>query len=182
MKQYLSLRETAEKWGVSERRINQYCAEGLIPGAQKIGNAWAVPADAEKPKDPRRTRRQTKPSAKEADAGGIDYTNLMPLMNTAFAPGHCRETVEAMAAGPRRDIAMAEYHYFSGQPEAAAKEAEAYLTSPDMGARFSACLIYAYANLPMGQIQRTRFALGGAERFPRRCGGKVVPVSGGVGL
>lgn len=79
----------------------------------------------------------TKPSAKEADAGGIDYTNLMPLMNTAFAPGHCRETVEAMAAGPRRDIAMAEYHYFSGQPEAAAKEAEAYLTSPDMGARFS---------------------------------------------
>ena len=64
----------------------------------------------------------------------------------------------------------------------AAKEAEAYLTSPDMGARFSACLIYAYANLPMGQIQRTRFALGGAERFPRRCGGKVVPVSGGVGL
>ena len=44
--------------------------------------------------------------------------------------------------------------------DAAAKEAEAYLTSPDMGARLSACLIYAYANLPMGQIQRTRFALG----------------------
>ena len=160
MKQYLSLREAAEKWGVSERRINQYCAEGRILGAQKIGNAWAVPADAEKPKDPRRTRRQTKPPAEETDAGGIDYTNLMPLMNTAFAPGHCRETVEAMAAGPRRDIAMAEYHYFSGQPEAAAKEAEAYLTSPDMGARLSACLIYAYANLPMGQIQHSRFALG----------------------
>ncbi|MFR1479276.1 MAG: hypothetical protein ACLSB9_28060 [Hydrogeniiclostridium mannosilyticum] len=39
------------------------------------------------------------------------------------------------------------------------KEAEAYLTSPDMG-RGSACLIYAYANLPMGQAQRARFALG----------------------
>lgn len=160
MKQYLSLREVAEKWGVSERRINQYCAAGRIPGAQKIGNTWAVPADAEKPKDPRRMRRQTKPSAEEADADGIDYTNLMPLMNTAFAPGHCREAVESMAAGLRRDIAMAEYLYFSGQPEAAAKEAEAYLTSPDMGARLSACLIYAYANLSMGQIQRVRFALG----------------------
>lgn len=160
MKQYLSLRETAEKWGVSERRINQYCAEGRIPGAQKIGKAWAVPADAKKPKDPRRTRRQTKSTAGEPDAGGIDYTNFMPLLNTAFAPGHCREAIEAMTAGPRRDIAMAEYYYFSGQPEAAAKEAEAYLTSPDMGARLSACMIYAYANLPMGKIQRTRFALG----------------------
>lgn len=160
MKQYFSLREMVEKWGVSERRINQYCAQGRIPGAQKIGNAWAIPADAEKPKDPRRMRRQTKPATEEADAVGPDYTNLMPLMNTPFALGHCREAIETMAAGPRRDIAMAEYYYFSGQPEAAAKEAEAYLTSPDMGARFSACLIYAYANLPMGQIQRTRFALG----------------------
>ena len=49
MKNYLSLREAAEKWGVSDRRINQYCAEGRIPGAQKIGKAWAIPAGAEKP-------------------------------------------------------------------------------------------------------------------------------------
>ena len=65
-----------------------------------------------------------------------------------------------MIAGPQRDIAMAEYHYFSGRPEAAVKEAEPYLTSSDMGARLSACLIYAYANLSIGQIQRARFALG----------------------
>ena len=54
MKSYLSLREAAEKWGVSERRINQYCTEGRIPGAQRIGKAWAIPADAQKPGDPRR--------------------------------------------------------------------------------------------------------------------------------
>lgn len=59
----------------------------------------------------------------------------MPLMNTAFASGKCRETVEAISPGPRRDIAAAEYYYFSGHPEEAAREAEAYLTSPDMGAR-----------------------------------------------
>ena len=161
MKAYLSLREAAEKWGVSERRINQYCTEGRIPGAQRVGKAWAIPADAEKPGDPRRTRRQGKTApAKTASGGLIDQTNLMPLMNTAFAPGKCRETVEAMAAGPRRDIAMAEYHYFSGQAEQAAKEAEAYLTSPDMGARLSACLIYAYANLTLERTQRAEFALG----------------------
>ena len=32
---YLSIREAAEKWGVSERRINQYCSEGRIPGAER---------------------------------------------------------------------------------------------------------------------------------------------------
>ena len=161
MKSYLSLRETAEKWGVSERRINQYCTEGRIPGAQRVGKAWAVPADAQKPGDPRRTRRQGKAApAKTASGGLIDQTNLMPLMNTAFAPGKGRETVEAMLPGPRRDIATAEYHYFSGQAEAAAKEAEAYLTSPDMGARLSACLIYAYANLSLKRTQRAEFALG----------------------
>lgn len=49
MEGYLSIRETAEKWGVSERRINQYCSEGRIPGAEQFGGAWAIPADAENP-------------------------------------------------------------------------------------------------------------------------------------
>ena len=44
MKNYLSIREAAEKWGVSERRINQYCAEGRIPGVQRFGKSWAIPA------------------------------------------------------------------------------------------------------------------------------------------
>ena len=161
MKNYLSLREAAEKWGVSERRINQYCAEGRIPGAQRIGKAWAIPASAEKPGDPRRTRQQGKHVPAQAAPGALlDHANLMPLMNTAFAPGHCLEAVEAMAEGPRRDIALAEYHYFSGQPEAAAKKAEPYLTSPDTGARLSSCLIYAFANLSLKHIQRAEFALG----------------------
>lgn len=183
MKSYLSLRETAEKWDVSERRINQYCAEGRIPGAQRIGKAWAIPADAEKPGDPRRTRRQGKAApAKTASDGLIDHRNLMPLMNTAFVPGSCWETVENMAPGPRRDIAAAEYHYFSGHPEEAAREAEAYLTSPDMGARLSACLIYAYANLSLKRIQRAEFALEELNASLASAGGAGASFSGGCGV
>lgn len=66
MKSFLSLREAAEKWGVSERRINQYCTEGRIPGVQRIGKAWAIPTDAEKPGDPRRI---TPPRYKQPPAG-----------------------------------------------------------------------------------------------------------------
>ena len=56
MEGYLSIREAAEKWGVSGRRINQYCSEGRIPGAKRFGGSWAIPEDAEKPGDPRKNR------------------------------------------------------------------------------------------------------------------------------
>lgn len=47
--EYLSIKQTAEKWGISVRRIQVLCAEERIPGATKIGSYWAIPADAEKP-------------------------------------------------------------------------------------------------------------------------------------
>lgn len=50
---YLSLKETAAKWGISDRRINTLCLENRILGAFKVGNSWAVPANAEKPNDER---------------------------------------------------------------------------------------------------------------------------------
>ena len=51
--EYLSIRQTAEKWGISGRRIQRLCTEGRIPGAVKIGSYWAVHEDEEKPKDAR---------------------------------------------------------------------------------------------------------------------------------
>lgn len=51
--EYLSIRQTSEKWGISIRRIQVLCAENRIPGATKIGSYWAIPANAEKPNDER---------------------------------------------------------------------------------------------------------------------------------
>lgn len=53
MMDYLKISEVAIKWRISERRINTLCLEGRIPGAIKFGNTWAIPDDAEKPKDDR---------------------------------------------------------------------------------------------------------------------------------
>lgn len=50
---YLSLRETAEKWGLSIRRVQTLCSTERIPGAIKIGSYWAIPDNAERPKDAR---------------------------------------------------------------------------------------------------------------------------------
>lgn len=51
--EYLSIREVAEKWGISKRRIQVLCSENRINGAVRIGYSWAIPVDAEKPKDER---------------------------------------------------------------------------------------------------------------------------------
>ena len=51
--EYLSIKQVSQKWGICIRRINEYCAAGRIPGAVKIGYYWAIPADADKPKDQR---------------------------------------------------------------------------------------------------------------------------------
>ena len=51
--EYLSIRQTAEKWGLSKRRIQVLCSEDRIPGAMKIDSSWVIPADAEKPADAR---------------------------------------------------------------------------------------------------------------------------------
>ena len=50
---YLSIRQTSEKWNLSARWINDLCSDGRIPGAMKIGSYWAIPEDAERPKDAR---------------------------------------------------------------------------------------------------------------------------------
>lgn len=50
---YLSVSQTAEKWGISTRRIQILCGEGRIPGAMRIGAFWVIPEDAIKPTDAR---------------------------------------------------------------------------------------------------------------------------------
>lgn len=157
MGRYLSVREAAEKWGVSERRINQYCSEGRIPGAEKIGKAWVIPADADKPGDPRKRKNQSV-SHKPPNVPEL-FPGFMPLLNTRFEPGHCMETIEKMKAGPKKDIAMAEYRYFSGQAEKAMQDTEVYLTSTDEAIRLSACWIFAYSCLTAGRIDHARHAL-----------------------
>lgn len=173
MEGYLSIREAAEKWGVSQRRINQYCAEGRIPGAERFGGSWAIPENARKPGDPRREKKKAGPAVPQK-APEL-FHGFMPLMNTPFRPGHCMEAIEGMKAGPTRDIALAEYHYFSGQAEKALEETQVYLTAKDAGVRLSACWIFAYSCLTMGRIDHARRALHEIRSTLTAGGGAAAP-------
>lgn len=43
---YISVKQAAEKWGISERRVHKLCETDRIPGAERFGYVWAIPKDA----------------------------------------------------------------------------------------------------------------------------------------
>ena len=58
--EYLSVAKIAKKWGISERSVRNYCAQGRIAGAKLIGKTWYIPEDAQKPE--RMNRKKVEPS------------------------------------------------------------------------------------------------------------------------
>ncbi len=54
---YISTKEAAQKWGISERRVRSLCAEGKIEGAARCGDwVWSIPVGTQKPADGRTLR------------------------------------------------------------------------------------------------------------------------------
>lgn len=91
--EYISVKDTAEKWGISVRRVQILCGTGRIEGATKIANVWMVPRKADKPKEqtggpPRRRRVLSLFSG----CGGMDlgfegdFSVLQPCYNKDVHP------------------------------------------------------------------------------------------------
>ncbi|MBO4388248.1 MAG: Fic family protein [Spirochaetales bacterium] len=54
---YISVKEAAKAWGITERRVRTLCAEGRIEGAARHGDwAWSIPANTQRPADGRSLR------------------------------------------------------------------------------------------------------------------------------
>lgn len=39
--EFMTIKEAAEKWNLSVRRVQTICNEGMIEGAMKFGNTWS---------------------------------------------------------------------------------------------------------------------------------------------
>lgn len=50
---YISVKQAAEKWKISDRRVRTLCSEGKIPGVTREGRSWKIPEEAKKPEDGR---------------------------------------------------------------------------------------------------------------------------------
>lgn len=77
---YISVREAAERWEMTPRRVQVLCNEGRIDGAQRVGNVWTIPENADKPIDAR--KKIIAPKAKVNSNISIERIWAMPNKNT----------------------------------------------------------------------------------------------------
>lgn len=60
--EFITVKQVAEKWGISDRRVRLLCEQGKVDGAIKEGRSYRIPIDAIKPADGRELRGKV-PSA-----------------------------------------------------------------------------------------------------------------------
>ena len=58
MSEYISSQEAADKWNVSRRRVSVFCSQDRISGVINVAGKYLIPAEAEKPDDPRSRRHK----------------------------------------------------------------------------------------------------------------------------
>ena len=81
--EYMSAKEAAEKWGISQRRVATLCSEGRIEDVQMVGNTWIIPVCVPKPVDARYAKN------KKAESKGIK-----PFLKWAGGKGQLIKEIE----------------------------------------------------------------------------------------
>lgn len=74
---FLSVKELAIRWGISERRVRELASLGKIPGAFQEGRFWRFPAGVKKPSDSRFKKTESLLSSIEEKKAHLD--TLRPL-------------------------------------------------------------------------------------------------------
>ncbi|MCF0262219.1 MAG: response regulator [Sphaerochaetaceae bacterium] len=48
---FVPVKDKAEEWGLTVRRVQMFCKDGEIPEARKVNGQWVVPEDTKRPSD-----------------------------------------------------------------------------------------------------------------------------------
>ena len=69
---YITVKQAAEKWGISGRRVRILCSEGKISGATREGRSWMISTNAKKPEDGRFKATESLLTAIDRKKRGLD--------------------------------------------------------------------------------------------------------------
>lgn len=83
--EYITVKEAAEKWGVSTRRVQILCAEGRVKGAYRFGRSWMIPKGAVLP-NARRTEEEKMPMPRRSP-----FLDMTDLYDRAGGAAECAE-------------------------------------------------------------------------------------------
>lgn len=101
--EFMSAREAADKWGISQRRVAVLCSENRIDNATMVGNMWIIPTVAKKPIDARSVHyiksdeKKVKPFLKWAGGKGQLLKEIERYY--PFADGRIKKYAEPFVGG-----------------------------------------------------------------------------------
>ena len=65
MNGYISVKDAATRWDITERQVQKLCITGRIKGVTRFSNTWAIPEDAQKPTRTGKLKPGRKPKTSE---------------------------------------------------------------------------------------------------------------------
>jgi len=109
----LTVQQTAEKWNMSIRGVQNLCKLGKITGAVRFGASWMIPADAQRPADKRRKEVKENEAEPRPLIRKSPFLDMTDLYNT---PGTADECTEALSFHPEAQaLFAAEIAYSRGE-------------------------------------------------------------------
>lgn len=117
---YINVKQAAQKWGVSTRRIQDLCKRGQIPGAKLWERTWMLPSDAVYPGESNRSMNLPMPRKSPF----LDMTDLY------HTPGTADSAAEALANQPEaKALFEAEIAYSRGDIDQVYEKAQYFLSA-----------------------------------------------------
>lgn len=141
-----NVKQAAERLGVTDRAIQKWAKEGRIPGSYFDNRIWWIPKDFIEPL--KKSEVKAIPSIKRYQ---------LPLLRSSFAVGKVMEFIDSIPDPDDKNIALAEYYYYTGRAEEAAQLLEQYFDSKDESLRYSANVMCTFANIFRGHIHLATF-------------------------
>lgn len=117
--EYLNITETAEKWGISTRRLQTLCANGKVEGAARFGKAWMIPKTAQKPIDGRtKASKNNRETLLEKNMPMPRKTPFLHMTDLYSVAGSAQNSIAALEGNPEaKTLLEAEIAYSKGDIE-----------------------------------------------------------------
>lgn len=152
---YETAAQMAERLGVTVRIVQLWAGSGKLPGAIKHGRDWLIPAGLEKP---------GKAAAPETELKNIP----LPLVNSSFNIGTAADFVTLFDCEDTARLARTEYLYFTGNFQEAVELSEAFYNNENIVIKLTACLVYAFSNIAVGNTHLAELSLGCIEESVKK--------------
>lgn len=144
--QFESAKQSAERIGCTVRAIQKWAKQGRIKGAYFDNRVWWIPKDFTEPL-----------KMSEAKPHSTIKRYHLPLLRSTYEVGKAKKFIDSIPDEDDRNIALAEYYYYTGYAEKSAQLAERYIDSEDESLRYSANVMCTFANIFRGHIHLATF-------------------------